>query len=51
VEGFQIGSTYGFECEFQIIEELYFIFVFQNNTPDIKHYVGEDHSNSISTIS
>ena len=33
---------------FYIIEELYYIFVFSKlNTPDIKHHIREDHSNSI----
>ena len=32
---------------FHIIEELYYIFVYSKlNTPDIKHHIREDHSNS-----
>ena len=32
---------------FIIIEELYYIFVFSKlNTPNIKHHIREDHSNS-----
>jgi len=38
--------THGSGCEFHIIEELCFIFIFlKRNTPDIKYHVGEDHSN------
>ena len=45
---FAMKSTYGFGQEFHIIEELYSIFVFSKlNTPDIKHHIGEEHSNSI----
>ena len=44
---FQTYNSYGFGWEFHIIEELNFIFVFlKTNTPDIKHHVEEDHSNS-----
>ena len=32
---------------FHIIEELYYIFVFTKlNTPDIRHHIREDHSDS-----
>jgi len=44
---FQTCNSYGYGWELHITEELYFIFVFlKRNTPDIKHHVGEDHSNS-----
>jgi len=46
-KAFQICNSYGFGWELYIIEEIYFIFVFlKTNTPDIKHHVGENHSNS-----
>ena len=45
-KAFQTCNSYGFGWEY-IIEELYFIFVLlKTNTPDIKHHVGDDHSNS-----
>ena len=46
-KAFQTSNSYGFGWEFHIIEELYFIFCIflKTNTPDIKHHVGEDHSN------
>ena len=45
---FQTRNSYGSGWEFHITEELCFIFFvfFKINTPDIKHHVGEDHSNS-----
>ena len=43
----QTCDSYGSGWELHITEELYFIFVFlKRNTPDIKHHVGEDHSDS-----
>ena len=43
----QTYNSYGSGWELYTIEEIYFIFVFlKTNTPDIKHHVGEDHSNS-----
>ena len=45
---FQTCNSFGSGSEFYITEELYFIFFvfFKRNTPDIKHHIGEDHSNS-----
>ena len=44
---FQTCNSFGFGWELHITEELYSIFVFLKRTaPDIKHHVGEDHSNS-----
>ena len=46
-KAFQTCNSYGSGWKFHIAKELYFIFVFlKRNTPDIKHHVGEDHSNS-----
>ena len=46
-KAFQTCNSYGFGWEFHIIQELFLFFVFlKTNTPDIKHHVGEDHSNS-----
>ena len=43
----QTCNSYGSGWELHITEELYFIFVFlKRAAPDIKHHVGEDHSNS-----
>ena len=46
-KAFQTCNSYGFGWELHNTEELYFIIIFlKRNTPDIKHHVGEDHSNS-----
>ena len=46
-KAFQTCNSYGFGWELHITKELYFIFVFlQRTAPDIKHHVGEDHSDS-----
>ena len=46
-KAFQTCNSYGSGQELHITDELYSIFVFlKRNTLDIKHHVGEDHSNS-----
>ena len=46
-KAFETCNSYGFGWELHISEEIHFVFVFlKRNTPDMKHHVGEDHSNS-----
>ena len=46
-KAFQTYNSYGFGWEFHIIEEIYLFFcIFEKNTTDIKHHIGEDRSNS-----